>query len=306
MAELLRGAGRRFRGAERAAPAAAQPHAALRQRRRLRRRRDAAVFEAYFNAVDGRPNTRGGDYHINLLPTTCHVYFGSVIGATPDGRRAGDAAVRRHLAGAGRRPPRADRRAPLGRQDGSRAHRRHAAQPEVHAATAGRMTRGWTALVQLVRAYFKLDGHHIQFNVVDCRHPARGAGAPRAAPRPDRARGGLQRLLLRPLDALQTRSSPRTEHRDDAGALAVRLPRPGAGRNDAVARRSRRGARRHLRQVGGAAGRPREPPWKRGGGVGLLPEQAPATRAITTRTGRAGNPHPLIIAASWSAVSRTW
>jgi len=43
------------------------------------------VFEAYFGAVDGRPNTRGGTYHINLLPTTVHVYFGSVIGATPDG-----------------------------------------------------------------------------------------------------------------------------------------------------------------------------------------------------------------------------
>ena len=46
------------------------------------------VFDAYFNAVDGRPNTRGGTYHINMLPTTCHVYFGSVTGATPDGRRA--------------------------------------------------------------------------------------------------------------------------------------------------------------------------------------------------------------------------
>src|SRR5512143_3887433 len=46
------------------------------------------VFNTYFNAVDGRPNTRGGEYHINLLPTTCHVYFGSVCGASPDGRRA--------------------------------------------------------------------------------------------------------------------------------------------------------------------------------------------------------------------------
>ncbi len=46
------------------------------------------VFEAYFNAVDGRQNLRGGEYHINLLPTTCHVYFGSVTGATPDGRKA--------------------------------------------------------------------------------------------------------------------------------------------------------------------------------------------------------------------------
>ncbi|HEX2907537.1 MAG TPA: pyruvate formate lyase family protein, partial [Phototrophicaceae bacterium] len=47
------------------------------------------LFESYFGAIDGRPNTKGGKYAIDLLPTTCHVYFGSVIGATPDGRRAG-------------------------------------------------------------------------------------------------------------------------------------------------------------------------------------------------------------------------
>jgi formate C-acetyltransferase len=47
------------------------------------------LFNAYFDAVDGRENTRGGKHHINLLPTTCHIYFGSVIGATPDGRKAG-------------------------------------------------------------------------------------------------------------------------------------------------------------------------------------------------------------------------
>jgi len=46
------------------------------------------VFNAYFDAIDGRPNQRGGNYHIDMLPTTCHVYFGSVTGATPDGRRA--------------------------------------------------------------------------------------------------------------------------------------------------------------------------------------------------------------------------
>jgi pyruvate-formate lyase len=47
------------------------------------------VFEAYFDAVDGRPNTKGGRYRVNLLPTTVHVYFGSVVQATADGRRAG-------------------------------------------------------------------------------------------------------------------------------------------------------------------------------------------------------------------------
>ena len=47
-----------------------------------------AVFEIYYDAVNGRPNTRGGVHRINMLPTTSHVYFGSVIGATPDGRNA--------------------------------------------------------------------------------------------------------------------------------------------------------------------------------------------------------------------------
>ena len=48
-----------------------------------------SVFEIYFSAIDGRPNTKGGHFRINLLPTTSHVYFGSVTGATPDGRLAG-------------------------------------------------------------------------------------------------------------------------------------------------------------------------------------------------------------------------
>ncbi|UCE61732.1 MAG: glycyl radical protein, partial [Phycisphaerales bacterium] len=47
-----------------------------------------ACFDVFFNAVEGRPNTKGGEYHINMLPTTCHVYFGSVTEATPDGRKA--------------------------------------------------------------------------------------------------------------------------------------------------------------------------------------------------------------------------
>ncbi|MCK4349263.1 MAG: formate C-acetyltransferase/glycerol dehydratase family glycyl radical enzyme, partial [Candidatus Krumholzibacteria bacterium] len=47
-----------------------------------------SAFEIFFNAVDGRKNTKGGHHRINLLPTTCHIYFGRVTGATPDGRRA--------------------------------------------------------------------------------------------------------------------------------------------------------------------------------------------------------------------------
>ncbi len=124
------------------------------------------VFEAYFNAVDGRPNTRGGEYHINLLPTTCHVYFGSVTGATPDGRRAWT--------------PLSEGISPVQGADrhGPTAVLRSAAKMD-HARTGGTLLNqkftpqllsgdeGLNHLVQLVRAYFRLDGHHIQFNVVD-------------------------------------------------------------------------------------------------------------------------------------------
>ena len=125
-----------------------------------------AVFEAYFRAVDGRPNTKGGRYHINLLPTTVHVYFGSVTGAMPDGRKAwmplseGISPVQG-----------ADRRGPT-------AVLKSAAKMD-HTRTGGtllnqkfnpsllRTEEGLDKFVQLIRTYFRLDGHHIQFNVVD-------------------------------------------------------------------------------------------------------------------------------------------
>lgn len=124
------------------------------------------VFEAYFNAIDGRRNLRGGEYHINLLPTTCHVYFGSVTGATPDGRRAWT--------------PLSEGVSPVQGADrcGPSAVVRSVAKMD-HVRTGGTLLNqkftpqvlandeGLDKLVQLVRTYFKLDGHHIQFNVVD-------------------------------------------------------------------------------------------------------------------------------------------
>jgi formate C-acetyltransferase len=124
------------------------------------------VFDLYFNAVDGRPNTKGGEYHINLLPTTVHVYFGSVIGATPDGRRAGEPLSEGISPVQG-----ADRCGPTGVV-------KSAAKMD-HLRTGGTLLNqkftpqllhdeaGLDGMVQLVRTYFKLDGHHIQFNVVD-------------------------------------------------------------------------------------------------------------------------------------------
>ena len=83
----------------------------------------------------------GGRYHINLLPTTCHVYFGSVCGATPDGRRAytplseGISPVQ----GADRHGPTAVLKS-AAKMDHARTGR-HAAQPEIHAPVAERRCR---------------------------------------------------------------------------------------------------------------------------------------------------------------------
>ncbi len=123
------------------------------------------VFELYFNAVDGRPNTKGGHHRINLLPTTVHIYFGSVIGATPDGRRAYE--------------PLSEGISPVQGADiqGPTAVLKSASKID-HVRTGGTLLNqkftpnflatdvGIDQISHLVRAYFKLGGHHIQFNVV--------------------------------------------------------------------------------------------------------------------------------------------
>ena len=170
-----------------------------------------AVFEAYFQAIEGRPNTKGGQYHINLLPTTCHVYFGSVCGATPDGRRVG-----RPLSEGISPVQGADRHGPT-------AVLKSAAKMD-HVRTGGTLLnqkftprlladdKGLEGLVKLVRTYFKLDGHHIQFNVVD-------AATLRAAKqRPDEYRdlivrvAGYSDYFCDLSEALQDEIIARTEH----------------------------------------------------------------------------------------------
>jgi formate C-acetyltransferase len=124
------------------------------------------VFQAFHRAVTERPNTRGGVYRINLLPTTCHVYFGEVCGAMPDGRKKG--------------LPLSEGISPVQGADccGPTAVLKSAARID-HLKTGGTLLnqkflpdflesdKGRKTLVHLVRSYFKMDGHHIQFNVVD-------------------------------------------------------------------------------------------------------------------------------------------
>jgi pyruvate formate-lyase/glycerol dehydratase family glycyl radical enzyme len=123
------------------------------------------VFNAYFDLIDGRPNTKGGEYRVNLLPTTVHVYFGQVTGATPDGRKSGaplsDGISPSH--GADTNGPTAVIKSVAKidhwRTGGTLLNQKF--MPEVLADEDGRKKLG-----DLVRTYFKLGGHHIQFNVV--------------------------------------------------------------------------------------------------------------------------------------------
>ncbi|MDP6637344.1 MAG: glycyl radical protein [Phycisphaerae bacterium] len=123
------------------------------------------AFDAYFNVVNGRPNTKGGEYRVNLLPTTVHIYFGQVTGALPNGRRAGVTLSEGISPTQG-----ADQRGPT-------AVLKSAARID-HVRTGGTLLNlkftpqilagdGYRHLGHLARSYFDLDGHHVQFNVVD-------------------------------------------------------------------------------------------------------------------------------------------
>ncbi len=136
-------------------------------------------FNMFFNAVDDRLTYRGGRFRINMLPTTSHIYFGSVCGALPDGRLSGK--------------PLSEGISPVQGADkkGPTAVLKSAAKID-HIKTGGTLLNqkftpsffsdpGSKAhLTALIRAYFRMDGHHIQFNVVSAdtlreaqQHPER-------------------------------------------------------------------------------------------------------------------------------------
>ena len=124
------------------------------------------VYADLFAAIDGKPNVKGEAFHLNMLSTTCHIYFGKVMGATPNGRLAGksisDGTSPSH--GADTHGPSAVIRS-LTKLD--------------HTLSGGTLLNqrflpsllkrdeDVTRLGQLIRSYFTLGGHHIQFNVVD-------------------------------------------------------------------------------------------------------------------------------------------
>jgi formate C-acetyltransferase len=124
------------------------------------------VFEDYRSEVTGRPNMKGGHYRVDMLPTTCHVYFGEVMGASANGRLA------HKPVSEGISPEKgADINGPTAvvkscsKMDHLKTGGTLLNQKFTPSVVAGE--EGLDQMANLVRTYFNLDGHHIQFNVID-------------------------------------------------------------------------------------------------------------------------------------------
>lgn len=125
-----------------------------------------SVFSYYQKEVTGRKNMLGGTYRVNMLPTTCHVYFGEVMLASANGRLA-------HV-------PVSEGISPEKGADvnGPTAVIKSCAKMD-HLMTGGTLLNqkftpgvvageeGLDQMANLIRTYFNMDGHHIQFNVID-------------------------------------------------------------------------------------------------------------------------------------------
>ena len=124
------------------------------------------VFTMYRDKVTGIRNIRGGSYRINMLPTTCHVYFGDVMIASANGRLA--------------HKPVSEGISPEKGADtnGPTAVVKSCSKMD-HLSTGGTLLNqkftpsvvageeGLDQMANLIRTYFNLDGHHVQFNVID-------------------------------------------------------------------------------------------------------------------------------------------
>jgi len=108
---------------------------------------------------------RKASKRVYFLPTTAHVYFGKVTGATPDGRKAGfpvsegispvQGSDRKGIAAVFRSIAKCD----WDKTGGSLLNQK--LTPDLFEGE-----ENITKLAQLIRTFFNMGGHHVQFNVV--------------------------------------------------------------------------------------------------------------------------------------------
>jgi len=123
------------------------------------------VVEMFADELEKHHNEQGVPYVANMIPTTTHIWFGDLTGATPDGRRS--------------RTPESEGISPVQGMDrnGPTAVIRSMARLD-HARCCGTLLNmkfhpsalsgedGLQKFAQMIRTYFKLGGHHVQFNVL--------------------------------------------------------------------------------------------------------------------------------------------
>ena len=124
------------------------------------------VYDDLVAEIDGKPNTKGTCFRLNMLSTTCHVYFGLVLGASVNGRFAkrsiSDGTSPSH--GSDTHGPTAVIKS-LGKLDqvksgGTLLNLRFL-------PSLLKKDEDIAKLASLIRTYFGMGGHHIQFNIVD-------------------------------------------------------------------------------------------------------------------------------------------
>lgn len=124
------------------------------------------VYNDLFETIDGIPNIKGGSYHMNMLSTTCHIYFGKVLGAMPNGRTSGKSISDGTSPSQG-----CDTHGPtsvvksLGKLDQIKSGGTLLNQRFI--PNLLKNDEDIEKLANLISTYFTLGGHHIQFNIVD-------------------------------------------------------------------------------------------------------------------------------------------
>lgn len=120
----------------------------------------------FCDEVERHQDIQNARYYVNLLPTTSHIALGKLTGATPDGRRAqtwlseGISPVQGH----DRRGPTAVAKS-VGKLDHARCNGtllNMKISPQIM-----KNEEDLHKLTALIRGYFNLGGHHVQFNIID-------------------------------------------------------------------------------------------------------------------------------------------
>lgn len=126
------------------------------------------VVDLFTDVLEKHRNEQGERYSANMIPTTTHIWFGDLTGATPDGRLA--------------HAPQSDGISPVHGMDQNGPTALLLSMSRLdHERCCGTLLNmkfhpsvlssedDLNKFADMIRTYFKLGGHHIQFNVISAK-----------------------------------------------------------------------------------------------------------------------------------------